>query len=63
MRGAINSSGDEVIDQEEAASQFHMALHLAIEERLYDRRMRAKTDIKRHDTPVAASGPTFEERD
>ena len=60
IRGAIGSSGDEVIEKSEAAAQFHMALHLSIAEWLYSRRGRADSEIKRHEDMVGASGPSLQ---
>ncbi|MFD1641837.1 hypothetical protein [Halohasta litorea] len=56
VRGAIGVPDDEVIDKDEAASNYHMELHLAIERELYSRRQGSNTDISRHDDYVGSTG-------
>ncbi|SEH11543.1 hypothetical protein SAMN04487967_0400 [Natronorubrum sediminis] len=56
VRGAFDEPDDAVIEKEQAAKQFHMDLHLAIERELYSRRQRARSEIKRHDTMVGSAG-------
>lgn len=63
VRGAFDEPDDGVIDKTEAAKQYDTSLNLAIEERLYSRRGRTDSEIKRHDQMIAASGPSFENKD
>ncbi|MDQ2052975.1 hypothetical protein RBH26_21260, partial [Natronolimnohabitans sp. A-GB9] len=56
VQGAFDEPDDAVIEKEDAAKQFHMDLHLAIERELYSRRQRATSEIKRHDTLVGSAG-------
>jgi hypothetical protein len=56
VRGAFDEADDAVVDQEKAAQNHHMELHLEIEEELYSRRQRSDTDIKRHDELVRSPG-------
>ncbi len=60
IRGAAMTEDDEVIDKDEAAEEYQLAVKLAIAERLYDRRCWPEVDeIKRHDQFIAASGPSL----
>lgn len=54
---------DTPIDQKEAAQNYHMALHLEIEEELFNRRQRSDSEIKRHDELVRAPGFRGKRRD
>lgn len=56
VRGAFDEADDAVVDQEEAAQNHHMELHLEIEEELYSRRQRSDIEINRHDELVRSPG-------
>ena len=56
-RGAIGESDDTLIDQNEAAKQFHAGLQLAIAEKLYIRRGSADSEVQRNDQMIASSIP------
>jgi hypothetical protein len=56
VQGAFDKTDDSPIDQKEAAQNYHMALHLEIEEKLFNRRQRSNSEIKRHDQLVRRPG-------
>lgn len=56
IRGAYGESEDTVIDKDEAARNYHMELHLAIERELYSRRQHSNSDISRHEDLVGSTG-------
>jgi hypothetical protein len=56
VQGAFDASDDADVDQEEAAQNHHMELHLEIEEELYSRRQRSDIKINRHDELVRSPG-------
>jgi len=63
VQGAFDKTDDTAINQKEAAQNYHMALHLEIEEELFNRRQRTESEIKRHDELVRAPGFRGKRRD
>jgi hypothetical protein len=63
VQEALGKTDDTAINQNEAAQNYHMTLHLEIEEELFNRRQRSESEIKRHDELVRAPGFRGKRRD